>query len=298
MHTPFPYFGETLSLLTAIVWALAVVLFKKSGETVHPLALNLFKNTFASLLFIPTMLIFKETLFRPVPAMDYILLILSGFIGIGIGDSLFFKSLNLLGAGLSAIVESLYSPFIIALSMLWLGERLTVLQIIGAIMVIAAVLTTIQVRKNRQLERKHLLRGILYGVIATAAMAVGIVMIKPLLNRSPLLWATEVRLLGAAVTLIVITIIHPQRRKIISSLSSKKSWIYMLSGSFLGAYLAMFIWLAGMKYANVSIASALNQTSTLFIFIFASIMLHEAITARKVTALILAVFGAAIVFLG
>jgi len=165
-------------------------------------------------------------------------------------------------------------------------------------MIITAVLVTTQLKSGKHLERRNLLLGIVYGVIATAAMAVGIVMIKPLLNRSPLLWATEIRLLGAAATLFLITIIHPQRRKIISSLNSKKSWIYVLSGSFLGAYLAMFIWLAGMKYATASIASALNQTSTLFVFLFASIILHEAITARKVTALILAVFGTAIVFLG
>ncbi len=298
MHTPFPYFGETLSLLTAIIWALAVVLFKKSGENVRPLALNLFKNTLAATLFIPTMLIFKETLFRAVPAGDYFLLILSGFIGIGIGDTLLFKSLNILGAGLSAIIVSLYSPFIIALSMLWLGERLTLLQIIGAIIIVAAVLITTQAKKNGQLGRKHLLLGILYGVIATAAMAIGIVMIKPLLNKSPLLWATEVRLLGASTSLILITAIHPQRRKIIASLKSKKSWVYMLSGSFLGAYFAMFIWLAGMKYANASIASALNQTSTLFVFLFAALILHESITPRKIFALFFAVLGSFIVFFG
>lgn len=297
MNGPFPYFGETLSLLTAIIWAFAVILFKKSGETVHPIALNLFKNLFAMLLFLPTMLILKETLFRPVPLREYYLLMLSGVIGIGIGDTLFFKSLNLIGAGLSAIVESMYSPFIVSLSVLWLGEKLTVLQIIGTLMIVAAVLTTTKLKEKGKINHRDLLWGILCGVLATAAMAVGIVMIKPLLMRSPLLWATEIRLFGAAGSLIIITLLHPLRRRIVSSLFISRGWVYTVSGSFVGAYMAMFIWLAGMKYTNVSIASALNQTSSIFVFIFAAVILREPINLQRIIAIILAVSGAFLVFL-
>jgi len=38
-----PYFGEILSLLSAIVWAGAVMFFRKSGETTKPFALNFLK---------------------------------------------------------------------------------------------------------------------------------------------------------------------------------------------------------------------------------------------------------------
>ena len=127
MDGAFPYLGETFALLAALVWAFAVILFKKSGETVHPLALNLFKNALAAGLFLPTMAIFGETLARQAPASDYLLLLLSGALGIGIGDAMFFKSLNCIGAGLWSIVSCLYSPFIISLSMIWLGERLVLL---------------------------------------------------------------------------------------------------------------------------------------------------------------------------
>ena len=51
------YLGEILSVVAAILWAFAVILFKKSGESVHPIALNLFKNIFAMALFIATILI-------------------------------------------------------------------------------------------------------------------------------------------------------------------------------------------------------------------------------------------------
>jgi len=294
----FPYFGQTLALLTAVIWALAVILFKKSGETFHPLGLNIFKNVLAGILFLPTMWLMGGSLIRPVPAQEYLLLMLSGILGIGLGDTFFFKSLNRMGAGLSAIVVCLYSPFIIALSILWLGERLSPLQGAGALIIVSAVLLTSRFHRTENIARGDLLWGIFWGVLSTAATAVGIVMIKPLLTRSPLLWALQIRLFGGLVGLFAAAALFPSGRRSLATLTSKRGRGYMISGALVGTYLAMLIWLAGMKYTQASIAAALNQTSTIFVFIFAALLLHEPITARRTTAIILAFSGAVLMFFG
>jgi drug/metabolite transporter (DMT)-like permease len=295
-----PYIGEAFALLTAIAWAFAVILFKKSGETVHPIGLNLFKDLFALVLFLPTMWLFGETLWRDAPAGEYALLLASGALGIGLGDTFFFKSLNLLGAGLTAIVDCLYSPFIIGLSLLFLAERLSVLQGVGAALVVAAVLAASLEWHKGLISRRDLGWGILYGVLGLASMAVGIVMIKPLLERSPLLWATEVRVAGGVAALAVILLFHRRRRAIVSSVvsNSARHWGYVLGGSFAGAYLAMVLWLAGMKYTQASVASALNQTANVFIFIFAALLLREPITRRRTLGIILGFLGAVLVSFG
>jgi drug/metabolite transporter (DMT)-like permease len=280
MEGTVPYVGEVLALLTAIAWAFAVVLFKKSGETVHPVGLNLFKDVFALILFLPTMWLFGETLWRDVPAAEYALLLAS------------------LGAGLTAIVDCLYSPFIIGLSLLFLAERLSSLQGVGAALVVAAVLVASLEWRAGLISRRDLGWGIFYGVLGLAAMAVGIVMIKPLLERSPLLWATELRVIGGVAALGVILLFHRQRRAILSSVASSGGRRYMVGGSFVGAYLAMALWLAGMKYALASVASALNQTANVFIFIFAALLLREAITRRRTLGIVLGAAGATLVVLG
>ncbi len=129
-------------------------------------------------------------------------------------------------------------------------------------------------------------------------MAVGIVMIKPLLERSPLLWATEIRVIGGVAALAVILLFHKQRRVILSSVASSRGRRYMVGGSFVGAYLAMVLWLAGMKYALASVASALNQTANVFIFIFAALLLREAITRRRTLGIVLGFLGAILVSFG
>ncbi len=290
-----PYFGQSLALITAIVWAISVILFKKSGESVHPVGLNLFKNLLAVILFLPTLWLYEKFIFWQAPWQDYLLLLASGALGIGIADTLFFECLNRLGAGLTAIVDCFYSPFIIALSMFWLGEVLSWPQIIGVVLIISAVLAATYEGQADPLGRKNLIIGVTLGIISLALMALGIVMIKPLLNRSPLLWVTETRLVGGVVVLLFVLAFHPRRRAILKTLGVPAGRVYTLTGSVIGGYLAMLLWLAGMKFTQVSTAAALNQTTNIFIFIFAAVFLKEKINLQRTVGIILAIIGALLV---
>lgn len=299
MITNIPYLGEILSLITALTWAFAVIMFKKSGEKVHPIALNLFKALLSSVLLIPTLWILNGALTSPINRADYLLLLLSGALGLGIADTLFFMSLNKLGVGLIAIVDCFYILSIIGLSIIWLNERLTVLQAIGAILIISALLTAIQKkRRGAAIGRRDLLLGVLYGILAMLIIAVSIVMIKPLLERSSLLWVSEIRLIGGLVVLLLILLFLPTRRKVISSIFSVQSWVYTFWGSFIGGYLSIILWLAGMKFTQASTAAALNQTSIIFTFIFAALLLKEQINPQRFLGIILAVLGSFLVMIG
>lgn len=287
-----------MALITAVIWAFAVILFKKSGESVHPIALNVFKSTMAMVLLVPTILLGGESLFHTAPIWDYGLLLLSGVIGVAVADSMFFKSLNLLGASLSAIIDCLYSPFIILLSVLFIGERLGWVQGGGVLLIISAVLTVTSRQGNGSISRHNLVWGALWGAAAMALMAISIVMVKPLLDRSPMLWATEVRLVGGCLALYGMLLFNRHRASIMMSLLVTRSWKYTVAGSFLGAYVAMVLWIGGMKYTQASTAAALNQSSNVFVFLFAALFLKEKITWLKVVAILTAVTGVLLVTFG
>lgn len=289
--------GEALALVTALTWAVAVILFKKSGESVHPIALNLFKDLLSVILFIPTIWLLGMELFRDVPYSDYMMMLASGVIGIGLGDTLFFKSLNTLGAGLASIVDCMYSPSIIVLSMMFLHESLTVWQLIGATMIVSAVLSAGLERSPGDIDRKRLLKGIGYGVAAQVMNGIGVVMIKPLLDRSPVIWVTQWRLIGGSAVLLIVLWFWKRRQAVIDSLLYTRSWGYVIAGSVIGAYLAMMLWLGGMKYTQASTASALNQTSNIFVFILAAVFLREKVTPARAAGIIVAVMGAVMVTL-
>ncbi|MFH1687470.1 MAG: DMT family transporter [bacterium] len=287
--------GESLALLVAMTWAVAVILFKKSGETVHPVALNVFKNVLATALLVPTIWLTGEEIVRDVPFSEYGIYLLSGALGIGIGDTLFFKCLNKLGAGLSAIVVCLYSPVIITLSVLWLGETLSLWQVVGATMIVSAVLFASLEKNGTGLTRRDIVIGVVYGSLGQLVNGIGIVMIKQQLASTPVFWATAVRLVGGTVVLVLYLMIHPHRAAIMRTLHTRTGWAYTLGGSLMGAYISMAIWLGGMKYTQASIAAALNQTSNILVFILAAIFLKEKVTRLRILGIILAVSGAVLV---
>jgi len=286
-----PHLGEILALTTAVIWAASVILFKKSGETVHPIALNLFKNVLAGLLLVPTVWIAEGSLDFPFDTSTATVLLFSGALGIGIADTLFFMSLNRLGAALSSIVDCLYSPMVIAAAMIWLGERLSLWQGVGVVLIIAAVWEATHTRHTDSHSARGIWWGVAWGVSSMAFMAVGIVVAKPLLEVNSLWWVMLVRMLGGILTLVVILLFKTDRKAILSSLMIRRGWGYLLTGSFIGAYLALITWLAGMKYTQASQAAALNQTSNIFVFILAAVFLKERMTTQRIIGIALAIIG-------
>jgi drug/metabolite transporter (DMT)-like permease len=243
------------------------------------------------------MFLFREPVFMDLPLEKYGILLLSGIIGIGISDSLLFAGLNRLGAGLAAVVNCSYSPFVILLSAVFLRERMTQIQITGVALIISGVLTISQKKEKLQIPRKDLLLGIALGISAMFTLAIGIILMKPILNEASVLSTSLVRCIGAALMLSIVFSFYPKRREILSELTSRKNLRPMIPASFFGGFLALLVWMGGMKYAMASEASALNQTNTIFVFVLATIFLKEPVTKGKIFALVLAVTGVLLVTL-
>ncbi len=298
MLNNIPHLGEILSVLCAMVWATAVILFKKSGEKVTPLGLNLYKNVLALSLFALTSLILGITLFPPVTWQDHLLVFTSGFLGIAIADTFFLKTLNLLGAELTAIISCMNSPLIIVLSVLLLGERMRGYQLFGVVLIILAVVTVSQKKGRNNISRQELFRGIALSALYLVSGALGVVIFKPLLDELPFLWIIQMRLLAGCLGTGIFLLFLPDRQKIMKSLLKVENWRYMLPASFLGAYLSMVIWIGGMKYTQASVASALNQTTNVFVFLLAVLFLKEPVNLIRVVAIVLAFAGALLVTFG
>jgi drug/metabolite transporter (DMT)-like permease len=273
----------------------AVLLYRTSGRSVNPLGLNLFKTTLGTLLLMLTMLVLKQPIFPDRPWSSYALLLASGIIGITLSDTLFFACLNRLGAGLTAIVDCINIPFVILFSFLFIDERLSVLQLFGVFLIILAIVLVSSQKDAGLPPRRDLILGIFLGIMAMLTSAAGIVMIKPTLRETPVLWATFIRVASAAVVLGSFILVHRERRPILRPLRSLANWKSMVPATFFGSYVALVAWMAGMKYAQASVAAPLSQLNSVFIFVLAAIFLKEKVTTLKTSAVILASLGAVLV---
>jgi drug/metabolite transporter (DMT)-like permease len=290
--------GELFALGAAVVWALAMIMLKKSVESVSPFALNLYRVVVSSVLFVVTLAILRTAPWGVAPLRDCLILVASGIIGIALSDTLFHVGLDYMGAGLTAIVDCLYSPFVVLLAYLWLDERLTAPQLAGMVLVIAGLLIASGHAPPPGATRRRLVIGFVCGALAMLTVAIGIVIAKPTLERVPVIWATAMRQFGALAVLAPVAVISRNRRIHLSALRPSRAWRHMLPAAVLSSYLALILWIAGMKFTRAGAAAILNQTSTIFVLILAAVLLHEPFTRRKIAACLLACGGIVMVTLG
>lgn len=288
--------GEFFALSSALTWALAVILLRRSGETLPPFELNLFKNFFGMSLLIPTIFLFDGLSLPEYTATELSLVLMSGVLGIAVADTWYLKALNIMGASRTGIVSSLFSPFVILLSAIFLGERLVSWQWLGLLLVLSGVLLVTWRRHRSVVEAADVKRGVMYGVGAVFMMAAGVVMVKEILETGPFLWTVELRMVGGAASMLIFMLVRGQWQSVKHNFSKPQPWGTVTLASFMGAYFALILWLAGYKLIDASVASVLNETNVAFIVLLAWLMLGEQINRRKLAGLSLT-FGGVIIMM-
>tara|TARA_S200000501_G_scaffold118873_2_gene111652 strand:+ start:23007 stop:23906 length:900 start_codon:yes stop_codon:yes gene_type:complete len=293
--------GEILSLGSAITWGISVSLFKIIGNSVSPYILNPLKNTIGTILFVLTTLLISDiSAVNALSINETLILALSGIIGITIADVLFLISLNILGTSRSAIINTIYSPMVIMLAYFILDESLTVADIVGGLMILLSILYLSFNQEKSNIS--NLNKGLIIGILAYSLMALGIIMVKPILNRfsnsiEMQLWIIIFRLIPGTLLSYITMSFMMKKKEIVFQLSNKKIWPIILLGSFLGTYVGFAMWVIGMAKTSASIASILNQTSTIFIAFFGWLILKETFSRKMMICFFISIIGAFIIII-
>jgi len=149
--------GEVFALVCAMMWATAVVLYKYVGDSMSANTLNLVKNLLGLSLLLPTALFIEGLELPSLSWQAWLILAASGYFGIAVADTFYLQALRTIGAGRTAIVGSLYSPFVVLLSIIFLGERLALWQWLGFVLVIIGILVVVYQRNAEQVDTAALL---------------------------------------------------------------------------------------------------------------------------------------------
>jgi drug/metabolite transporter (DMT)-like permease len=109
------------------------------------------------------------------PAFPWFLI--SGIIGIGIGDVALFQALPRLGPRLCSLLTNCLNPFAgILIEWLWLGTTLSAGQVGCIVLIIAGVSLALSPREHQRLDRKTLAAGLGFSVVAALGTALGAVL--------------------------------------------------------------------------------------------------------------------------
>ncbi len=284
--------GEAMALGSAATWAFGVILARQLGRSLPPAALNLFKNGLVLLVLAPVALISTGGVLPALTGTQVLLALASGLMGIAVADTLYFRALNELGAGRMGVVGNLYSPLVLLMGYLFLGERLGPWQWLGFALVAGGVALVARPPKQWQTTPAHTARGVLIGLTSIALMAVSIVMLKHVLEAQPLLWITLVRLAGAVAGLLALAAWRKTRRHFRFD-PKQVPWPRLLLAALCGQGLSMVLWLGGYKYAPAAVAAILNESASVFLVILGAVWLREPLGRRAVAGVALTFTGIA-----
>lgn len=286
--------GDLYALGAGFFWSFSVILMRISGFSIPALPLTFFKSFIAILGFGAVLLITGGPFWPDYDAMTWVRLIISAILGISIADTMFVAALNRLGASLQAIADCIYAPSVAFVGFLMFGEGLTPFELVGGALVVSGVFVGL-VRAKEIDDPRDLVFGTLLAAGAHVIMAVGILMVRDVIQEGSLVWVAGFRFAVATLALGLFIALKGEGESLTLGFRRRDIWKVTIPMALLGPFLATLCWIAGFKYLTAGRAAIYNQMSTVFIILLAWMILKEPMSHRKLAGVALAIGGAILV---
>ena len=290
--------GILAALGSAASWAIGSILLKNVGQNLSSLAMTLVKGV-VSLVLLAAALAIVGGPWLGGSWWDASVLVLSGVLGIALGDTLFFEALKDLSPVALIVLGMVGQVLSVFLAVLFLGETPKVADWIGIALVFSGIGLVLRSNLPGGGRGGSRLRGVAYGLAAAACMSVSWVIIKPLLatvSPSQIMQVTFVRMLVGTAGMLLFGLATQRIGNWIQPFRQPR-----VAGRFLGAVCVVtfggfYLSTAALKYLDMSVAAVLTQTEPLFVLPLAAVLYREKIawTAAVGVAAVLA----GLVFLG
>jgi len=261
--------SELAALTSALLWTFSAMLW--GDIRMSALALNTFKNCLG-LLFISLHWLVLATLAGNFEfSASYTAwgwLSLSATAGLAIGDTLYFRSLQILGARRSFIIACLSPLFATLLGYQFLDQQLNWSVMLGISLTMAGIIAVISDRRS-DVEAPGLVPGkfavgLACGVGGAICQAVGGLFSTLGLQTCNPLEATIMRLLFAALITLTLFLSQAKHRNAFASLFRSQDTKKLIVATILGTWLG--VWMCQVAYSgdNLAIAQTLLATCPLF----------------------------------
>ncbi|MGD1854924.1 MAG: DMT family transporter [Leptolyngbyaceae cyanobacterium] len=297
---------EIAALGAAGLWALATLMFGRLGKRLSPLVLNFIKGAMA-VGFIVLTLAMRQLLLVSLPMESVLLLLISGVVGIGLGDTAYFATVNALGPRRALLLEMLTPPMSALIAGVFLQEQLSGLAWLGMALTIAGISWVISERSPKEGPGQggagysqnprgggSTMRGVGLGVLAALGQSVGTVLSRAALADTVVdpLWSSLLRLSAGLVCtggLLLLARSQPLPRP------SGRLLGGVAIAAFFGTYLAIWLQQTALKYSPAGIAQSLLATSPIMVLPMAFVI-GDRVTIRAVCGAVVALAGIWLLF--
>jgi len=291
--------GEFAALGAAFLWALSAVVYTHLGQKISPLVLNLSKGVIAIAYIAITLILQGDFLPTNINGINLGFLLVSGILGIGLGDTFYFEALNNLGARRTLLLEALAPPLAALIALLTLQEALSLTAWAGIFLTVLGVAWVISERVPGTGNKVvNPLRGISFALLSAIGQASGAVLSRAALSTTTInpLWSTLLRIVGG-VSILLLWMPLRKQSGWWQPLQSKKLLGIIAITALFSTYLGIWLQQTAIKYTATGIAQALISTSPLFVLPIA-LWMGEKVSFRAFLGVLVALGGIALLFGG
>lgn len=294
------YGGEIAALIAACLWACSSMIFSLLGRKIRSSELNLLKGVVAIVLMSAAIPITGESLTRIQP-LAFWLLIISGVVGLGLGDTSYFESLRMIGPRRALLLTISAPPMTAILAALFLGEHLALTAWLGigvTILGVAWVITEQTPLNGVKIEPAALRAGVLFASFSALCQSIGAVLSRAALTMTDVtaLQSGMWRLLAGIVVLSVWVVLSKEKSFTwLKSGNTAKMWGMIFLATVFGTFLGIWLQQIAIQKASVGIAQTLLATSPIFILPLAALS-GEKLTLRSVLGALVAMVGISMLF--
>lgn len=299
--------GEAAALAAAACWAVGSHLFGRIGRVgeVPPGALNLAKCLSATAMFAATGVVVLGRAHPVVPTPSLPWLLVSGVVGLALGDSAYFAAMATIGVRRALLLLSTAPVFAALGGAVFLHESLGLRELAAT----AAVLLGVMVVVNEQtgplpdglaINPRTTALGVLYGLGAGLGQAAGSLMTRAAMSLGASAFDTALlRLCAGVAAMLALAAVTGRARPWARTLARPKLVAAIAGSAFVGTYLGMGLSQVAIgRASSTAVAATLLATSPIFALPLGHWLENERVTARALGGTALAVAGLCALTLG
>jgi len=247
-------------------------------KRLHVLPLNLVRCIVSSSFFL-ALLPFYGGLdaLLAVPASAWLWLVISVLVLLVVGDTLYFRSLDLAGVSWAMPVSGINPLWAVLLAALFLDEPLTWGLLAGAVLVVAGITILsrpgVQTSNGRTIEPAARRKGLLLALLVSLLWAAGQVVLKPATAGMHSVVANSIRQPMAMLILLAINLRTGHWRELRHL--DRRSWALILLASLVGTGLGTLFFVMAIQDIGAGRTAVITSTSPLMAIPFSMFWLRE-----------------------
>lgn len=293
--------GGVSGLAASLFWAMSSTLFALGGKRRSHQSVNAIRLLGATVMLGISHLVIVGTLMPDIPIFIWLMLGLSGMIGLALGDGLLMWAFVKIGPRLSMLIMSMFPIITTASAWVLMDETIEPIKLLGIGITLAGVSWVVLEKGKKGAAFKVTVFGILLALGGMLGQAIQLLIAKDAMSRMDggniSLSATYIRILWGTGAIWVVSLNRGRLKESLGSFKDGRFMTYTMIGTTVGPFLGVWASYLAIEYVEIGIASTLMSLAPIFLIPISFFVFKERPTFRSIIGTAVAIGGVAMIFL-